>query len=232
MPSQISSPLQPGDGVVKGLESPAPQVLVAVIFIAFLIGVAWRWPTRRLRIVAIVGVVAILAVGWTIGRSDALGFRSGAFAVQPSRADTSGTSGMIVAANADGPFTLLLTLTNTSALPLDLLGLPDSVAVDAVSPYPPRFVGVGILDPKLFDSSSARPLKRVTVAPGEQIDLAFLGRAGPCATATGSSDSGYSLDRVKLAYEQLSLVHVQEVVLPEAVVVPAVFPCPPDSPAP
>ncbi|HEX5824271.1 MAG TPA: hypothetical protein VFY18_07440, partial [Candidatus Limnocylindrales bacterium] len=144
--------LQPGDGVVGGEFVPAIQVLLALAAFAALTTVALRTPDRRIRIATAVGSLIIVLVAVSIGTSDAIGFRDGGYGVQPGRTPPAGDPGMYVAVTGDSPFTLLLTVTNTSRLPLEIIGIPadgtEANATEAAvppSPHRPRFVGLGLL---------------------------------------------------------------------------------------
>ena len=131
----------------------------------------------------------------------------------------------------DQPFTVVITVTNESRLPLDLLGLPEpailQVGADQLAILP-RFVGMAWLPGPDKRPSAAEPFHVVTIAPGESADLAILGMAGSCAIPTVGPDGqgGYTFESVDLVYEQLTIVHTQAFTFPEPVEITTSGHCP------
>jgi hypothetical protein len=215
--------MQAGDGVVTGEHVPLFQGLAALIAFAALLLVAIRTKGKRQGIAAALGSLVIAFVVVTIGTSDALVFRDGVYGVTPYRTVSDGEPGLYVAVTGDQPFHLVLTVTNGSRLPLDLLGLiePESLRAgpDGVSPVLPRFVGIARLPDWDVVLTSAQSFERVTIPAGAQVTVAVLGMAGVCALPAAGPDGqgGIDLEHVGLVYEQLTIVHTQDFTLPEPV---------------
>jgi hypothetical protein len=222
--------VQPGDGVIGGEDLPRIQAVLAMLASVALITIAVRTSDRRIRVAAILGSLAIVLVAATIGTSDAIGFRDGAYGVQPGRNGPEGDPGMYVAVTGNSPFTLLLTVTNTSRLPLEITGIPADGAEGAEPPSPhlPRFVGLGLLPDDVVDSSAVGPFHPVSLPPAGSVNLAFLGLAGDCAVLSPGPDgqAGYQIATVRLVYEQLTIRHVADIVLPQPVIITIPGQCP------
>jgi hypothetical protein len=125
--------------------------------------------------------------------------------------------GVFVDADGDTEFQVVVGISNTSSLPLDLLGMqpPTSVVPDPTKS--PRLTALGyLLDEDCCLPSHARPFTRLTLPPGGFVQLVVMARAGTCATQTVESGA-YVISSVPLVYEQLTIQHVQEVALPEQV---------------
>jgi len=119
-------------------------------------------------------------------------------------------------------FRVLFGVENDSKLPLDLLGLDAGVYGNAAPGLPagPRFVALGILPEDVCCLvANARPFGRLTLQPGELVQLAVVGRSGPCATSDQPTGAN-ALETVTLVYEQLTIHHSQAVVLPDPVEIP------------
>jgi hypothetical protein len=221
--------LQPGDGVVHGEYLPAIQALLALTAFVALTAVAISTRDRRLRIAAAVGSLGIVLMAVSIGTSDGIAFRDGAFGVEPGRNPPDGEPGMYVAVTGDSPFTLLVTVTNTSRVPLEITGVPADLAdAEARSPHLPRFVGLGLLPDDTLNSSAVERFHPVSLAPGGRVNLALLGLAGDCALPSPGPDgqAGYRIETVGLVYEQLTIRHVANVALPEPVIITIPGHCP------
>ena len=208
--------IQPGDGVVTGEYLPLAQGLVGLVALAILARACARTGIRSRRIAAALGVLALVYVALTIGPSSAIGFASGVSGVDPG-VNLGSNGGIFVNADGDRPFTLYLTVTNTSRLPLEVLGLAEDSGTDDRLP---RLVGLGVLsDTSIELSTTARlPFRSVALEPGESIDLAILGMAGSCAIHPSAVGGGYTgIDRVRIVYEQLTIRHWAAVRLLEGV---------------
>jgi hypothetical protein len=212
-----------GDGVVTGDWYPVAQIAVALVVLAVLLRLYVTTAARWRRAASVIGVLVLGFVSYTIPTSDAIGFVDGVDGVDPGRATPDNQSGLYVNVTGDQPFTLSLTVTNTSKLPLDVEGL--------VEPRPsvpgeielPRFVGMAVIPDVSVDLTTApvTPFQPVTLAPGGSVSLAIRGMAGSCAIADPAAGNGTfeGIDDVGIVYEQLTLRHTASVVLPETVVI-------------
>ena len=214
--------IQPGDGVVAEDHVPVGQAVAGLLAFAALF-VAVRISTdRRARIGAVLGIALIGLVALSIGTSDAIGFDGGSSGADPSGPGSSNPPGTYVAVTGDRPFTVTLTVTNTSRLPLTIEGIPEQGTFTVNGRTQPRLVGLGLL-PVCCDPAAMQPFEPTTVQPGGSVDLAIGGMAGDCAIpadATGASRFA-SFDQVPIVYEQLTIWHTANIRMPEAVVVPA-----------
>lgn len=218
-PSSLPT-LVAGDGVTATVGPPLLQLLLAV---GVLIGLGVLAARATRRIVGYAAVTAILAMIWVgsmIWASDALGDGGGAFGVDPHLERPAGFDrGNFVRAEGDVEFRILVGVVNQSHLPLSLLGVaPDTRGL----PDPerlPRILGLGYLpNEHCCLPSDARPFSRMTLDPGESVQLVVLGRAGRCASST--VEAGATLiESIPLVYEQLTLLHTADVVLPEPVAI-------------
>ena len=181
---------------------------------------------RRNRITAVLGALIIVYVAVSIGRSDAIAFRDGVYGVDPSRVDSE--RGMILAVDGDGPFTAVVTITNTSRLPLTLLGLTaPPVPIQSGGRAEARLIGLGTLPADSFDRSATRAFSPITLGPDEQVNVVVLGFAGACSLAVQPTDN-YGLLKIAtlpLTYEQLTIVHDANVALFEPILVTVAGPC-------
>jgi hypothetical protein len=179
-------------------------------------------------------VLAIVFVAVNIGTSNAIGFAIGEYGVDPGRVAPPDTPGMYVAVSGDSPFTMVLTVTNTSRLPLEIRGLvkDHAFAFDTGRVLIPRFVGLGVReqpDPRFtqLQTTQLEPFQAFVLQAGEQRDLVFLGMAGACAIPSVGPEgqAGYSLETVQIVYEQLTIEHVAVIELPEPVVITTTGSC-------
>lgn len=223
--------MQPGDGVVMGERIPLIQGLTALVAGGALLVFAVRTTHRRTRIAASLGILSIILVTLTIGTPDALAFTTGGYGVTPGRTPSDGRPGMYVAVTGNQPFTVVVTVSNVSRLPVDLLGLAApafaSVGTDIELAHLPRFTAIANLPPNSYDGEAAEPFQRVTIEPGGSVNVAILGLAGTCALPAPGPEgqSGYELETVDLIYEQLTITHTQAFRLPEPVVITTTMPC-------
>lgn len=211
--------LAAGDGVTSPESVPIVQIVVWLGVLAAIAYTARRIPTRLVTVAATLGVVGWIWVVANIGTSDALVHQGGIAGASPLSVRQENEPGMYIGVDGDQPFETVLTVTNASRLPLELRGLvPDPFPVDP--PISPRFVGLATLS-REGGPDRVRPFRPVTLEPGGSVDLAVLGKAGTCAVATPPPDriagGGTSLESVDLAYEQLTILHVQSVALREPI---------------
>jgi hypothetical protein len=217
--------LAAGDGVATGEHVPVFQALGGLIAFAGLLLLAKRTTSKWIGIGAALGCLAVAFVATTIGTSNALAFSSGGYGVAPGRNAPPDEPGMYVAVTGDQPYTVVLTVTNASRLPLEFLGLAESettrVPSDQSPPILPRFLGLARLPGEDMVPSEAIRFQPVTVAPGEWVNVVLLGRPGSCAIPTVGPEGqmGYRIETVNLVYEQLSIVHTDPFVLPEPIVI-------------
>jgi hypothetical protein len=220
-PAPVPYVLAAGDGVVAGDGAPVLQVGLGIALVVTFGLVALTTASRRRRIAATLAALVVVLVGLSIGTSDAVGFVNGGYGVDPGRTSPSPTEAMSVAVNGDGPFTMLLTVTNTSRLPLEIRGVP-ALPVEASAgsmPSRPRFAGLGLLGAD-FDPNGLQRFHPVSLEPGQEANLLFLGLAGSCAIAEPEANgTAYELPVVELVYEQLTIVHTARIELPSPVVI-------------
>ena len=209
-----------GDGVTPTVGPPLLQLLLAVGVVVGLGVLAARATRRIVGYAAVTAILAIIWVGSMIWASDALGDGGGAFGLDPHLERPAGfASGNFVRAEGDVEFRILVGVVNQSHLPLNLLGVaPDARGL----PDPerlPRILGLGYLpDAHCCLPSDARPFSRMTLDPGESVQLVVLGRAGRCASSTVEAGAAL-IESIPLVYEQVTLLHTAEVVLPEPIAI-------------
>ena len=210
-----------GNGLSEDALFPLIQAGLALAVVAGLAWVAYRTQRRILGYAAVATILGIAWVGSMIGTSDALSGEDGAGGVSPTLGRPAGfDNGTFVRANGDSEFRIVRTVTNTSRLPLDLLGLQpfDPLPSGGNRVSGPRLIGLGYLPPDdCCLPENARPFARLTLQPGQSIDLVVLGRAGTCATSEPGNGGAIVFDFVPLVYDQLTILHVQDVPLPDPV---------------
>lgn len=215
--------IQAGDGVVIGEHVPVFQALAALVVFAALLLVTLRTRGKSMGIASALGCLGIALIALTIGKSDALVFRDGGYGVTPGRSAPDAAPGLYVAVTGDQPFHLVVTITNGSQLPLELQGLVEPAVLrfgtDETSATLPRFVAIAALPGVDMDLSLAQPFRPVTIPPGAQLNVDVLGMAGTCAIPAAGPDGegGIVMEHVGLVYEQLTIVHTQDFLLPEPV---------------
>lgn len=221
--------LKAGDGVVAGTHDPVLQAIAVLLAFVGLLVLAARPVARRARIAAAIGCLAVAWLGLNVGTSDALGFVAGVNGVDPGIAGPDARPGVYAAVSGDSPFTVFVTVTNTSRLPLEIEGLTET-RVPAGNVIPPRFVGLATLADWSSDVTTAPriPFRPTTLAPGAEITLAVLGMAGQCAVLPRDpAIDGYTwIDHVGLVYEQLTIWHSTAFALPEPVNIYVTDRCP------
>ncbi len=222
--------IQPGDGVVHGEDVPVFQVLFGGIVLIGLATILATTAARWKRIGAALAMLMVAFVALTIGMSDAIGFASGIDGIERGRNPPDGQAGIVVGVVGDRPFTMYLTVTNTSRLRLEVEGLAEPPTFLPPMVVQPRFVGLGIIPDVSVDLTDAprAPFRPVTLEPGASLDLAVLGMAGQCAISPPSlAGVGYTwLDHIGIVYEQLTIRHQASVALPEPVKIAEPDACP------
>ena len=117
------------------------------------------------------------------------------------------------------------------SLPLTILGL-DGHRTTQPNPYVGSIVSLGwvvqptngpitYLSARPEDASASWP---VTLAPGEELAIAVVGRAGPCADPAGAVDTG-PIASIELAYRALGVRRTVEVGLPPLLFFTSKSPC-------
>jgi hypothetical protein len=215
--------LRAGDGVVDGPAPPVVQAALALLAIVALIATALTRRERRTRILAWLAGLTVLYVSLSAAGATALAFRNGMYGVDPGRVPDGLEPGMYVAVEGDRPFTLSLTLTNVSSLPLTIVGLERTEVAGGADgrTLVPRFVGLAVRTETAPGRTEPAPLGRATLQPNEERDFAILGLAGACSLATPGPDgqAGYELATVSIVYEQLTVERTARVALPAPVVI-------------
>lgn len=220
-PGASNPPAPPQLAVGNGIVEAAPPIVQLGLAAAAVIGLVIVVVRTRRRLVGYAAVLAVVGVVWlgsALGAVNGLGSGSGAFALEPSIERPEGFSeGVFVAADGDTEFRIMLAVRNASSLPLDLDGLaPAPPLLPDPSRYA-RLAGLGYLPADdCCLPSNARPFTRMTLQPDESVQLVVLGNAGACAQSTVDAGA-VVVESVPLVYEQLTIQHRAEVVLPESV---------------
>ena len=241
-PSAAGVPLDV-DAATVGLASPAlpivPLTLLATAVVALLLVArsgGWR---RRLTIGALIVLVS-LAGSWAFDGSRPVASANwipGRGAGQVERGGGGLFDAQTYPLQPDAPFTFGMTVRNHGALPVTILGL-DGVQSTAPNPYVATIVGLGSIEQPTVDgfvtTLSARPEDTTvawpsTLAPGEELAIVLLGRAGPCAEPAGTG-SGLPLLHFQLTYRVLGIERSETVGLPVALFVPEKATCTVDVP--
>jgi hypothetical protein len=226
------------DAATIGLASPTlpvvPVTLLATAIVALLLVArsgGWR---RRLTVGALIVLVG-LAGWWAFDGSrpvPSANWIPGRGAGQVERGGGGLFDAQTYPLQPDAPFTFGMTVRNHGALPVTILGL-DGVQSTVPNPYVATIVGLGSVEQSTVDgfvtTLSARPEDTTvawpsTVAPGEEIAIVLLGRAGPCAEPTGTG-SGLPFLHVQVTYRVLGIERSETVGLPVALFVPSKATC-------
>lgn len=222
--------LQAGDGVVRGDNYPIAQVGAGVIVLMVLLRILVARPTRRVRIGAVVGIVILALVAARVGTPDAVAFGvNGEEALVPGGHDPTGGGRFFVDVVGDSPFSLVVTIGNTSRLPLEIEGLAEPPPqLPGMIPQA-RFVGLGLIADRSVDLTTAPRVRfaPTTLSTGSSVDLALLGMAGQCSISPSTAAGAFTwIDHVEIVYEQLTIRHTASVALPEPVYVSRPDHCP------
>jgi len=214
--------IQPGDGTVSLEYVPAAQVIAGLLLFAGLFVVLLATRTRRIRIAAGVGILLVGATAFALGTSTSISADGGSSGVEPTAAGPAGTPGMWVSVRGDQPFTVFMTVTNTSPIPLRILGMPEPGSFLINGQTQPRLTGLALFG-QCCDTSTLEPFRPVTLEPGGMVDLAIGGMAGACAIPADSASVGRyaGFTTIPIAYEQLSIRHDVAVELPRTAYVPS-----------
>jgi hypothetical protein len=237
VPATTSVRLDPsldGVGVRSATLSLVPITLVGVL-LASLVAYArqgrWRRRFGVLGLVVVVGWAMSVAVGDTmpVSRDRDRGWVSDGGEVAFT---TGGLMENVTYRLAPGePFTMATTIRNPGALPLTVLGL-DGIRTSQPNPYIASIVSLGwvpqpiegsitYLSANAEDASASWP---VTLAPGEELAVVIVGRAGPCAEPQGIV-TDLPLTHLGLRYRVLGLERTTDVGLPAVVFVTGKSPC-------
>jgi hypothetical protein len=222
-PVAAARPIQAGDGIADPTFTPVAQSLAWIAVVVGLAALALRARRRRIAIAATLAIVALVWGAANLGTSEALS-PGGAWGVGPvSEAQPDPDApGVFLGVEGDQPFHVVFTVTNDSPWPLELRGLVSThdLQVDA-PPLVPRFVALGAFPTPNLIVDDVVPFRPTTLAPGDRTFLFVLGLAGSCALAApfeGREASGStSVSTVDLVYEQLTIVHTQQLELDEPV---------------
>ncbi len=230
--------LAPGDGITSGDFAPVLQMVTWVVVFGGVVRLVVR---SRRRVFTVAGTLAGVGLVWVaanIGTSDAIVETGMVGAIDPYQAAVAATEyDVTIALDGDQPFRSILVLQNGSRLPLTLRGMvaPANVS-DPDPPLAPRLVGFGAIPENEYIFDHVRPFAPVTVEPGGLVNVVLLGMSGACSVSHTGPDAGsQGLSTVRLVYDQLSMLHTQDVRLTRTMTFPARFPCPPvgsSSPAP
>ncbi len=237
LPPSTSVRLDPG---VDGTGRAVPGVsILPFVLIAIAIGslAVYARQGRWLRRIGVVILVAV--VGWALsGVVDQTvpsplvrdrGWVSG----EASEVDY-GLNGLMEHAtyrlSPGEPFIIATKIRNPGALPLTILGL-DGDRTTQPNPYVGSIVSLGwVVQPTdgpithlSADPADASASWPVTLAPGEELAITVIGRAGPCADPAGTADS--VLNSIDLAYRALGVRRTATVHLPATLLLSSKSPC-------
>jgi hypothetical protein len=221
-PAQVAPyVLSAGDGLADGARPPIMQAIAGLLAVVGLVLVVRGAPNRWFRVAAAVALLLIGLPASTIGRSDALQFVDGIYGVQPGGDASPDTSGMVVGVTGDATFSVRLTVTNTTGLPLEIEGLQPGGTLEIDGSSQPRLVGLGLL-PANDDPEGIRAFEPTSVPAGGRAELEILGMAGACAVPDLRQNGGRfsSFEQIEIVYEQLTIWHTASITLPEAIVIP------------
>jgi hypothetical protein len=238
LPPSTSVRLDAGvDGMGRAVQgvSIAPFVLVAIAIGSL---AAYARQGRWLRRVGVVMLVAV--VGWAMS---SVVNQTVPSSLDQDRGWVAGAGGE-VSYGLDGfmenvtyrlapgeSFTIATKIRNPGPLPLTILGL-DGVRTTQPNPYVGSIVSLGwvvqptdgpitYLSANPADASASWP---VTLGPGEELAIAVVGRAGPCADPAGIVNT-VPLGYVDLAYRSLGVRRTAEVGLPPGLFLTSKSPC-------
>jgi hypothetical protein len=229
------------DAGVDGLGRAVPGVSVLpFVLIAIAIGSLAAY-ARQGRWIRRIGVAVLVAlVGWTLSyvvdRTVPSSFDRDRGWVTGETGEVSyGLNGLMenvtYRLSPGEPFIVATKIRNPGALPLTILGL-DGDRTTQPNPYVGSFVSLGwvvqptdgpitYLSARPEDASASWP---VTLRPGEELAIAVVGRAGPCADPAGVVDS-VPLASIDLAYRALGVRRTVEVGLPPMLFLTSKSPC-------
>ncbi len=232
-PSVAFDPARATVGIAQRIQPVVPVVALSISFIALLVHAlqgGWR---RRLGVGA--AVLLIYGSAWVaIGRTLP--------AERPTDIPwTSSENGHVTSRSLDGlresvtfdvspgeTFTLGGVIRNPGVLPMTLLGL-DVVQPTSGNPYVAAIVGLGWVPQPTDDGrvhvvsaapGSASAAWPITLAPGEELSILLLGRAGECAEAGATGTAGL-LFHVPIRYRVLGIELTSELPLPASTFVSA-----------
>ena len=238
LPPSTSVPLDPA---VDGMGRAVPGVsILPFVLMAIAIGslAAYARQGRWLRRIGVVILVAL--VGWSlsvvVGQTVPSSFDRDRAWVTGEGGEVSyaseGISEYVTYRLSPGEsFTIATKIRNPGALPLTILGL-DADGTTQPNPYVGSIVSLGwvvqptdgpitYLSARPEDASTSWP---VTLGPGEELAIAVVGRAGPCADPAGVVNNG-PLGSVDLAYRSLGVRRTAEVPLPATLFLTSKSPC-------
>jgi hypothetical protein len=238
-PSVLPATATDGSGIAPEILPPFLLALVAAGLVVGLLWVAWHSARRLIGYAAFAAALGIVWIWSMIGAPSALTIDGGIFGVVPYASPPSGSGDSWVAADGDSQFEILVTLTNASQLPVRILGIPKPSVPSFGTPpriLMARIVGLGSW-PSMGECclpEGVRPFEPLTLAAGQSLDVAFIGRAGACGTTPGGSGGWGGFSSVPIVYEQYTIVYRAEIALPHQVNIPQTVPCSPEGlpPAP
>jgi hypothetical protein len=224
-----------GDGITSGEFLPVLQIIVWVIALG---GSIWLVARSRKRAATVAGTLAVVGLLWVaanIGTSDAIVETGMVGAIDPYSAATEMTDyGVTISVDGDQPFRSILVLRNASTFPLTLRGMAASPSFDGYDPpINPRFVAFGRIPDTEYTFDHVRPFEPVVLEPNALLNVVVLGMTGACTVgADHPSDGSHVLPTITLVYDQLSIIHTEDVRLTRTMNFRSRSPCPPDGSSP
>lgn len=224
-----------GDGITSREFIPFLQVVVWLAVFAGTVRLVVRSQRRAATVAGTLAVVGLIWVAANIGTSDAIVETGMVGAIDPYPAATEMTDyDVTISVDGDQPFRSILVLQNGSRLPLTLRGMVASPPFGGYDPpISPRFVALGRIPDSEYTFDHVRPFEPVVLEPNALVNVVVLGMTGECSVGPDHpTDSGHALQTISLVYEQLSIIHTQDVRLTRTMNFPSRSPCPPDGSSP
>jgi hypothetical protein len=221
-PSTEIGTLQPGDGLVT-VEPPLGIALVAAAAVVALVSITKRIRRGYRRVIQTALALVVVGAVLMLSNIDALsGSVSMATPSAPLTDPTDGNDIFAVGPNATIPIGVWVT--NSTSLPITILGLAQDPVATTV-PTLPGPVAIGrFRDPDVIDPTRPLPFAPITLQPHELTPLAFLIATGDCA-ATTNTGNYVDVARIQVAYEVLGIQKVSTLFLGSPLRIPLTNGC-------
>jgi hypothetical protein len=221
-PSTEIGTLQPGDGLIA-VEPPLGLALAAAVIVIALAAMTKRMPRGYRRVIQTALAVVVVGGVVTITNIDALsGSVSMATPNAPLTDPNDGSDIFAVGPNTTIPIGLWAT--NSSSLPITIIGLAQDPAA-STGPTLPGPVAIGrFRDPDVIDPTKPLPFVPITVQPHAMTPLAFLIATGKCA-ATTDTENYVEVAAIQVAYEVLGIQKVSTLFLGSPIRIPLTDGC-------
>jgi hypothetical protein len=221
-PSTEIGTLQPGDGLVT-VEPPLGIALVAAAAVIALVAITNRIRRGYRRVIQTGLALVVVGAVLTISNIDALsGSVSMATPNAPLTDPADGSDIFAVGPNTTIPIGVWVT--NSSSLPITILGLAQDPVATSV-PTLPGPVAIGrFKDPDVIDPREPLPFAPITLQPHELTPLAFLIATGNCA-ATTNTENYFDVAHIQVAYDVLGIQKTSTLFLGSPIRIPLTNGC-------